>query len=188
MTMQSRLNSVSLATLAIIAAKALQIVYPYMKTKIVEDNGDYIVTASNGEKMVRLYRSNHENGSYNHNWDQYESDTFIVEDWDYGEAHEYKVYTLVDEFEEYFFQEVILHQELPITNYPDELIRDLVNIIRDCHNRVAIKFTPSKTLEIGDIHLMNQGEELMVPLYCYKAEHLVTLLEEIVKLHNTYYE
>lgn len=188
MTMQSRLNSSSLTILAIIASKALCIIYPYMKTKIVEDNGEYVVTASNGEKMVRLYRSNHEDGSYNHSWDQYESDTFIVEDWDYGEAHEYKVYTLVDEFEEYFFQEVILHQELPITNYPDELIRDLADVIRDCHDRVVVKFTPSKKLEIGEVHLMNQGKELMTPLYCYKGERLVALLEEIAEMHNTYYE
>lgn len=188
MTMQSRLNHSSLATLVIIASKALHIIYPYMKTKIVEDNGEYVITASNGEKMVRLYRSNYEDGSYNHNWDQYESDTFIVEDWDYGEAHEYKVYTLVYEFEEYFFEEVILHQELPLENYPNELVHDLVNIIRDCHDRVTVKFTPSQKLEISEVHLLSQGKELMVPLYCYKGERLVALLEEIAKLHNTYYE
>lgn len=187
MTMQSRLNSSSLATLAIIAGKALQQVYSYMKnTTIAEEDAEYVVSAPNGEKLVRLYRQDNADGTFTHSWDEYESDTFIVQDYE-GEQ-EYRVYSLVYEFEEYFFEEIILHQELPITNYPDELIRDLVNIIRDCHDRVTIKFTPSKTLEIGDIHLMNQGEELMVPLYCYKAEHLVTLLEEIVKLHNIYYE
>lgn len=188
MTMQSRLNSSSLPVLAICAAKALQQIYPYMKPNISEENGEYVITANNGEKMIRLYRQDNEDGSYNHNWDEYESDTFIVEDWNFGEAHEYKVYTLVYEFEEYFFEEVILRQELPLENYPDELIRDLVEIIRDCHDRVTVKFTPSQKLEIGEVHLINQGKELMVPLYCYKGERLVALLEEIAKLHNTYYE
>lgn len=110
--MQSRLDSISLSVLAICAAKAIQIMYPYMKVEVKETvaefaNGaypSYSVFAGNGERLVDVYRWEDSNDCYHHFWAPYESDTFLVED--YEGDNGYRVFSREDEFEELFLKEV----------------------------------------------------------------------------------
>lgn len=109
--MQSRLDSISLSVLAICAARAIQIMYPYMKVETKETivefaNGTYSgysVFAGNGERLVDVYRWEN-NSHYHHFWAPYESDTFLVED--YEGDNGYRVFSREDEFEELFLKEV----------------------------------------------------------------------------------
>ena len=111
MTMQSRLDSISLSMLAICAAKAIQTMYPYMKVNTEETitefaNGtysSYSVFAGNGERLVDVYRWE-DDKCYHHFWTPHESDTFLVED--YEGDNGYRVFSREDEFEELFLKEI----------------------------------------------------------------------------------